>query len=155
MRKLTLMFCGAALVAACGGAADSEMPADSMTAAGTMAATISLGDVAGSWDVRVLPEVGDSLLTTFKLAATGTEAGWTMTFEGRDPIPLHVMPPAGDSIILHAGPYMSALRDSVMVTTENVVRIVDGKLMGHFRARYQTTGPDSITVGRTEGTRGM
>lgn len=138
----------------CGGAQDqTEMPADS--AAETVApAGISLADVAGTWTVRAMPEGSDSVLITYQLVATSETSGWTMTLPDRpEPIPLHVMSVAGDSIVAHAGPYASALRPGVTVSTESVVRLQNGMLVGRTIARYAGATPDSVLVVRLEGQR--
>jgi len=60
---------------------------------------------------------------------------------------------AGDSIVADAGPYESALRKGVKVTTHSVFRLQDGKLVGTTVAHYATKGADSVLNLRSEGTR--
>jgi hypothetical protein len=128
---------------------------DTMQAAGTTMNMISLADVAGMWDLKVMQEMGDSVLITSTLTATADTTGWSLEFPNMAPVGLHVMPAMGDSIVVHAGPYSSALRSGVMVTTEMVTRLLDGRIVGTFVARYTTTTPDSVLRGRIEGTRKM
>lgn len=156
MKKSTpLLLLAAAMFVACERTHDS--PADSgqgtSAAPNTMAApALSYADVAGKWNVKLMPAVGDSVLMTYEVTATADSTGWTTTFPGRPPISMHVMPPTGDSIVTHMGPYESALRKGVQVTTTAVLRIRDGKLMGTADARY-STAPDSVVKFRMEGTR--
>ena len=80
------------------------------------------------------------------------DAGWTLHFPKRPPVP--TTPTAdGDSIVADAGPYESALRKGVKVTTHSVFRLKDGKLVGTTVAHYATKGADSVLNLRSEGTR--
>ena len=116
-------------------------------------AAISLADVAGKWQVRATPESGsDTSVTEYVLNATGDTSGWTITFPKRPVVPMRVMVD-GDSIISTAGPFQSVRRKSVQVTTNNVFRLQNGRLVGTTVARYTTRGPDSVLRLRTEGTR--
>jgi hypothetical protein len=58
-------------------------------------------------------------------------------------------------VVTHAGPYESVLRPGVMVTTENVMRLVNGMLEGHTVAHYsgEGVGADSVLRVRTLGRR--
>jgi hypothetical protein len=143
---MALLCCAALLV----GCASYEEQAETETAE---VSVISLADVAGVWMMEALPETGDSALVTYEMLATGNTEGWTVTFPQRDPIPARVVAVEGDSIIVEVGPYESALRDGVMVTTRSVVRVLDGELSGTFEARYETTEADSVLHGRQRGTR--
>jgi hypothetical protein len=148
MRRFTLLCC-AVLLAGCAPAeeqAEMDMPESP---------TIALADVAGTWDMQALPETGDSALVTYTIVATDNMEGWTMTFPDREPIPITVTSVDGDSIMSEVGPFPSALRDNVMVTTYSVMRLVDGNLTGTFVARYDTMEADSVLYGRHMGTRGM
>lgn len=148
MRKMLLTLSAVGLVA-CGGG--EEMPADEPAAA--MATPLAFADLAGTWNMQTMGETSDSVLVTFTINATADANGWTMTFPGRDPIPLMVAVD-GDSLIMDAGPYASALRpDSAMTTLRSVSRLENGMLMGAFVAHYQTTMPDSVMRGRTHGTK--
>lgn len=140
--KRIVVLCCAALLVGCG---PGEQPA--------MEATISLADVAGTWSVEALPEMGDSALVTYQMVATDNTEGWTVTFPDRDPLPVQVVAVEGDSIITETGPYESLLREGVMVTTRSVTRMQDGNLIGTFVAHYETMGADSVLQGRQRGTR--
>jgi hypothetical protein len=59
----------------------------------------------------------------------------------------------GDSIGVHAGPYESVLRKGVQVTSESVVRLQNGKLVGTARGHYTGGGPDPVRRLRIDGTR--
>jgi hypothetical protein len=154
MRCFTLC-CAVTVLAGC---ARSEQQAAKDTTAAAMSAgvpssTISLADVAGTWAMRGVTEDGKSTVVNYELVATPDNSGWTINFPKRDPIPMHVVAVAGDSIVLEAGPYESVLRKGVQVTTHSVARLQDGHLVGTVVARYTTTGPDSVVQLRFEGTR--
>ncbi len=129
------------------------------SAAGSMAATpaapapISLGAVAGRWDMRAVPESGDTTATTYVMTATADSTGWMMAFPDRAPVKLRLVSVGGDSIVAEAGPYASVRRRGVQVTTHSVMRMQGDRLVGHTTAHYKTTGPDSVLQLRTEGTR--
>ena len=113
---------------------------------------ITLGDVAGHWKVRALAVDRDTVLTTYELWTSTDKGAWKIKFDNRpDTIPIRVLGVAGDSIMIQAGPYHSALRET-MVTTRTTLRLRDGKLFGRSTARYEGSPPDSIRV-RTEGVR--
>jgi hypothetical protein len=141
-----LLCCAVAAFAGCAGGEQQE--------AAQEAATLALADVAGKWSVAAMPEGSDSVLITTEVNATATTEGWTQVLPGRDPFPLHVVV-GGDSVVTHAGPYESVLRPGVMVTTENVMRLVNGMLEGHTVAHYsgEGVGADSVLRVRTLGRR--
>lgn len=116
-------------------------------------ATISLADVAGTWNVRSKIEGSDSTAVTYKMITTADRSGWSVTFPNREPIPVRVVAVEGDSIMSEAGPFESALRKGVQVSTKVVSRLQDGKLVGTTVARYQVTGPDTVARLHFEGTR--
>ena len=96
---------------------------------------------------------GDSTLLTYELVTTSDTTGWVAHFPNRDPVPVHVVAVAGDSIITEQEPFESVLRKGVQVTARGVVRLQDGKLVGITTARYSAPGPDSVVLRRIEGTR--
>ncbi len=156
MRGITLL-CSVALFIAC--AKTESPPADTMAVAPAAApeaaptpAPISLKDVAGKYDVTGKNEAGDSTLVTYELNTTDTTA-WTLTFPKRKPIPQRIVSVAGDSIILEAGPYESAITKGVQVRTHTVYRLQNGKLVGRTVARYDTKGPDTLRIIMSEGVR--
>lgn len=113
---------------------------------------ITLADVAGHWKVRALALDSDTVLTTYQLWTSEDTGAWKIKFDNRpDTIRIRVLGVAGDSIMIQAGPYHSALREA-MVTTRTTLRMRDGKLFGRSTARYEGSTPDSIRV-RTEGVR--
>ena len=147
--------CCAVLIAACAG--DKSATNDSAAGTVTPAAeptprAISLADVAGKWNMRAVPEAGDTTTTTYVLTATADTTGWTMTFPGGSPIPVHVRAD-GDSILIDAGPYDSVRRKGLKVRTSAVARIDGGSLVGTSVARYATTRADSVLRLRISGTR--
>jgi hypothetical protein len=143
MKRFAALCCAALLVGCA--------PADEQASMET--ATISLADVAGVWSMEALPETGDSAFVTYELVVTDDTEGWTVTFPDREPIPVRVVAVEGDSIVVDLGPFESALREGVMVSTRSVVRLQDGNLAGTFVARYETTEADSVLRGRQRGTR--
>ena len=139
------------LIAACAktdkAATDSAAPA----AATVAPKTLSLADVAGTWQMRSVPLTGDTTPTTYVLTATADTTGWMITYPSGLKVPLHVMA-SGDSIIITSGKYASQRRKGVMVMTEGASRLEGGKLMGHTIAHYQGQ-KDSVLHLRTEGTK--
>lgn len=116
------------------------------------AAMLNLADVAGKWTVQGMAEGSDSVLITYELNATATTEGWTITLPGREPMALHVVT-GGDSVVTHVGPFESVLRPGTQVTTESMMRLVNGQLEGRVIAHYQTAGADSVVTLRQRGTR--
>ena len=156
MRILALSCCVVGL-AACT-SRDADVATD--TAAGAtdtapVASTLSLGDLAGTWNVTAKPESGtDTSTTRYTLKTTADTSGWTITFPDRpQPVPVRVVAVQGDSVVTEAGPFQSVRRRNVQVTTRNVLRKEGDRLVGSTRARYQTTGSDTVLVLRTEATR--
>ncbi len=149
MRRIPLVV-GLVALAACG---PKEQPAMD-TSAMAMAPTIALADVAGMWTARVMQETGDSTILTYELSASADPTAWTITFPGRPPV---AMRPTvdGDSILVEAGPYESALRKGVQVTTTGVMRLVNGELHGTTTGHYQSAGADSVARFRTVATKKM
>jgi hypothetical protein len=145
-----------ALLVAC--VRTEEEPATD-TAAGTAdvaaAPAISLADVAGRWDVTSTPESGsDTSVTRYTLTATPEMTGWTLTFPNRpQPVPVRIVAVEGDSIVTESGPFESVRRKGVQVTTRAVFRKQGDRLTGTTRARYQSSGADTVLMLRTEGMR--
>lgn len=152
MRRLGLL-CGVAILVACEKPKE-QPPADTGMAAAPApapATPISLADVAGKWTMRTMPENADTTLITYELVAGADTSGWIFNFPKRKPVPIHVTV-SGDSIITEAGPYESVLQKGVQVTTNSVIRLKDGKLVGTTIAHY-ASGADTVRLLRTEGTR--
>ncbi len=152
MRRLPCVCLAAALLG-CGGSSDQANTAADSAALAPAPAGIALADLAGIWSVQVMPENSDSVLLTYQLTATADPAGWSMKLPDRaDPIPLQIVAVQGDSIVVHAGPYSSALRQGVTVSTDGVSRLQNGMMVGRTTAHY-SAGPDSVITLRTQGTR--
>jgi hypothetical protein len=131
------------LVAACGGGEEGapEMP----EAAGPMVA-----DFAGNWQTMAMLEgTPDPVPSTLAGSADGSE--WTMTLEGRDPVPLTASI-VGDSLVLVSDPYESVLREGVMVTIRTAGVMQDGRMMGTLVATYQTPEGEQVVSGTFEST---
>ncbi len=156
MRRIALV-CSAFCLLAC--AKTESADADSAAAAAMAApapapAPLTLAEVSGTWTVRVMPDVGDSTLLTYELTATADSSGWSIKLPDRaQAIPLHMVRADADSVMTSAGPYSSALVKGVNVTTESVVRLQDGKLVGRSVAHYSVKTADSVRTLRTEGMR--
>jgi glucose/arabinose dehydrogenase len=132
--------------AAAAPAATTPAPAPAPTAA------VSLADVAGKWNMRSVPESGDSTPTNYVLTAKADSSGWTLAFPNGPTVAARVMV-SGDSIIMDAGPYSSVRRKGLQVTTHGALRKNGDRLTGTTVAHYKTSKPDSVLVLRTEGTR--
>ena len=155
MRPITILCCAVTLVAC---AKSDNTPADSPAAATPAPPPppppIKLSDVAGTWNVEGKNEAGDSTLVTYVFTATADTTGWSIKFPNRArAVPVKVLAVAGDSIVIHAGPYPSVLRKGVNVWTHGAVRLQDGKLVGNILAHYSVKTADSLRRVRTEGTR--
>jgi hypothetical protein len=138
---------------ACAKADTANTDTAAVAAAPAQPAPIMMADVAGTWDVKVMPEVGDSTLLTYEMTATGDAVGWTIKFPDRaKPEPVRVTVDA-DSIITEAGPYPSALRKGATVTVQGSLRLQDGKLVGRSVAHYSGNTADSVRTVRLEGTK--
>jgi hypothetical protein len=154
---IALCLC-AAVVTACAkkdeAAVDtSSMAASTTTTTTTAPAAVNLADVAGKWNVRAVPASGpDTTPTNSVITATATTSGWTITFPGRAAIPMRVTVD-GDSIMTEAGPYPSVRRKGVQVTTNGVMRLQGGSLVGNTTAHFKVKTPDSVMVLTTTGTR--
>jgi hypothetical protein len=158
------LICAAAILAGCGKPAsrapDEHAAMDTSAQAGPAAqaapapeATISLADIAGKWKMRTTDESGGHPVEAV-LNATADSSGWTMTAPKRKPVPVRVVAVAGDSIVTESGPYESFILKGVQVTTRNVSRLQDGKLVGVTEAHYALKdGRDSVARRPSVGTR--
>jgi hypothetical protein len=127
-------------------------PADTAALAVTPDASAA-PNYAGNWTVQVMPAEKDSVLLTYDLVTTADRSGWKMTLPGREVMEPRVVHMDNDSVVVENGPYSSALRKNVMVTTRSVMRMEGDKLTGTTIARYDTKGADSVVNLRTVGTR--
>jgi hypothetical protein len=161
MRRSTMVLvplcCAVAAAAACG---KSDTPAVDTTTTPAAAtppappppAALTLGDVAGKWNMRAVPDSGDTTATTYVLTASADSAAWSMQYPNGQKVAVHPTA-SGDSIILHAGPYPSVRRKGMQVTTDGVMRRQGDKLVGTTVGHYKTTRPDSVLHLHTEGTK--
>lgn len=148
--KLALALAGTLFLLGCGGAADE---ADDETVADTTAEVevgITLDDIAGTWNMRSVPESGDTTATESQLVATSTDV--TILLADRDPV-LGRTVVAGDSIVVEAGPYESVRRPGTQVWTHAVYRLEGDQLVGTVIAHYETAGADSVLRLHSEGMR--
>lgn len=114
---------------------------------------LTLADVEGNWDVNVKNDA-DSILTSYSFAAPADTSKWTMTFTGRkDALPVQILAMAGDSISTRVGPYSSALRKNVKVTTDATYRVSGGKLSGTAVGHYSVKTADSVVTFKLDGTK--
>jgi hypothetical protein len=151
MRRLSLVV-AAVTLAACG---TKEQPAADTSAAAAPPPGISLSDVAGTWTAKVMRMDSDSVILTYDMTASADPTAWTITFPGgRPPVPVRAMAD-GDSIVTDAGPFESALRKGVQVTTHGAFRLVNGELVGQTTAHYQVKTADSVVTLRTIATKKM
>lgn len=156
--RLTIALSTAVVVAvACSKneAASKDTSAPAAAAAPTPAppAAFSFADAAGKWQVRATPESGkDTTPTNYVLTATADTAGWMIEFPSGVKVPLHVMV-SGDSLMVNTPSFASQRRKNVKVSTESVLRLQNGKLLGMSVAHYVNAGADSVLRLRTEGTK--
>jgi hypothetical protein len=157
MHRCTRLAIGMALVAACvkadNRASDSAAGTVDTAAMAPAPKVFTLADVAGKWNVTTKPTTGtDTTSTNYVLTATADTTGWTITFPGKAPIPVHAQV-AGDSVTTVAGPFAGVRRKGLMVTTNGSFKLQDGKLVGTTVAHYKTTKADSVITLHTEGSR--
>jgi len=148
---------GAAVLAGCAKKDDAAVDTTADTAAVTTAppapTPVNLADVAGKWNMRSVPTSGpDTTTTNSVMTATSNTSGWTRTFPGRAPIPMRVSVD-GDSIMAETGPYPSVRRKGVQVTTNSVMRLEGGNLVGRSTSHFQVKTADSVLVSTVTGTR--
>jgi hypothetical protein len=154
MRRLALLCCAAILVAC---EKPKEQPPADTTAAMAPApepaapAPLSLGEVAGTWTVQVKVQGSDSVVLTYDMIADSS-GSWTLNLPKHKPVKATAKAD-GDSIMADAGPYESALRKGLMVKTNGVYRLKDGKMVGTTIAHYATKGADSVLTLTVESTR--
>lgn len=149
--RLCLVLVGGLLALGCerepSGDANENQAADTVAAA----PTISLAAVAGTWDMRSVPETGaDTTATVYQIQATAD--GWTLFLPDRDPIEAAVTT-SGDTILVDAGPFESVRREGLMVSTHSAFRLDGDRLVGTTIAHYETSEVDSVLRLHVEGTR--
>ena len=159
LTRFTLACSTVILVAAC---AKSDAPVTDTAAASAAAtpapapaasAALSLADLAGTWNMRAVPESGpDTIGTSVVFNTTSDTTGWTMTLPSGEKTALHPVV-AGDSVVVTSDTYSSARRKGVKTVIVSTLRLRDGKLTGTTVAHYQNAGPDSVLRLRTEATK--
>ena len=148
MRR-TLMFCAVLLI----GCAKSEPPA-STTPETAAPATLSLADVAGTWEGTFTAVGNDTALGMIELNATGEPTGWSMKVaNAKTPTEWTTVPATsvvveGDAVAVDAGPFPSVLRPGQEVSTRTVYRLEGGNLVGTIEAKYAATN-ETITLSTT------
>jgi hypothetical protein len=149
--RLCLVLAGGLLVFGCERETTEEATEEQAADTVASAATISLADVAGTWDMRSVPETGpDTTATVYQIQVTTD--GWTLLLPDREPIEADATT-SGDSIIVHAGPYESVRRAGITVRTHSTLRLEGDRLMGTTIAHYETSDADSVLQLHVEGTR--
>ena len=150
--RFFVSLCCAAVVAGCS-KPDAPPAQDTTAVAAPAPAPINLAEIAGKWTVRTMAENSDSVLVTSEMTVTADTSGWMTMIPGRPAMATRVIEVAGDSIVTEFGPFESVLRPGVQVTTRNIMRLRDGRLVGTLIARYPTAGADSVVRLRLEATR--
>lgn len=130
-----------------------EPAADTAAVAAEPAPAPAPVSYAGAWTVTVMPEANDSVLLTYKLETTADKTGWKLTLPGRAAMEPRVISMDNDSVVVENGPYSSALKKNVQVTTHSAMHMEGDKLVGTTIAHYSTKGPDSVRVLRTVGSK--
>lgn len=116
------------------------------------AARTDLTRFVGIWNTVVFDSAGDTI-SPARVEVTGDGTTWSSTFPGRDPIAMHVVAAAGDSVVLRSDPYASVLDPGVQVTSENVIRVAGDEMVGTWLSHRSVTGPDSVLSGPIRGAR--
>jgi hypothetical protein len=132
--------------------ADTTTPAAAPAPAPAPAApTISLADVAGTWEGKVMPMDKDTTLATTTVVATATKDGWTMKLSNGASVPLTVGEVAGDSIIVTAADFKSAVKKGAQVKSiHSIYKLQNGKLVSVTHATYSDGATATF---RTESTK--
>jgi glucose/arabinose dehydrogenase len=147
--KLAIALAGVVLLGCAQEEAETDEAATDTTAM-EETATFSLSDVAGTWNMRAVPQTGDTTPTIYQVEATADS--WTLFLPDREPMVAQTSV-SGDSIIVDAGPYESVRRAGVQVTTHGVFRLEGDRLIGTTVAHYTTADADSVLRLDVEGTR--
>lgn len=149
-------LCITVVLAACAKAdapaVDSSGAMNPVAPATPAPATISLSEVAGTWNSVARPADGtDTTSTASTLTATADTTGWSVTVGGQK-IPVHVRVD-GDSVMITSEPYNSVRRKGAKVVTTGVHRLVGGKLVGTTIAHYDVKTADSVLRLTVESTK--
>ena len=132
-----------ALLVACGpkeGADDVAMDSTPVM----QPAALTAADVSGTWNYEVRPMDSDSVITTGTSVISADGMTVTQTATGGEPA-TGTVTLNGDQMTTVVGPYGSALRPGVMVTTTGNYRLEGGQVVGTVTARYAgVTTADSV-----------
>jgi hypothetical protein len=157
----SVLACCAFVIAACAKKENAAVDSSSVVASTTASTTnsnsvptpINLADVAGKWNMRSVPASGtDTTPTNYVLTATNSTSGWTITLPGRKPMAIQVVA-EGDSVVTTSPQYASVRRKGVQVSTNGVLRLQNGDLVGQTKAHYRVKTADSVMLMYTSGTR--
>ena len=119
-----------------------------------VAAEPAAPSIAGSWAFNVMPADRDTVLSTYTLVTTNDQNGWTLTFPGREPIPVRVVSMSNDSIVTETGPFESSVYKGVKTNLVHTNLHWEGdRLVGTGIAHYDRKTADSVVNLRQEGTR--
>jgi hypothetical protein len=147
MRSFAILL-SSFIIVGCAGEAetDAEMSAEPEAMAPT-----SVADFAGTWQNSVTLEgVADPIPSTTTGSASGTD--WTMTLEGRDPVPLQVSM-SGDSLITQSAEYESILRPGVRTTVRSAILMQGDSWTGPIVVTYRTDAGEEVVNGTISGSR--
>jgi len=108
-------------------------------------------DFAGTWDAVTTLD-GTPTPVPSRLASTPQGGGWTMTLEGRDPVPMRVSL-VGDSLVLISDPYESILREKEEVQVRTAAVLSAGGMEGKLIATYNSPAGQQVVMGTIRATR--
>jgi hypothetical protein len=141
----------AVLLVACGGNEEADVALDSVPVMSPPAVTAA--DLSGTWSYEVRTMDSDSVITTGQSVFSADGMSVTQTATGGQPA-TGTVSLNGEVITTSVGPYPSALRPGVMVTTTGDYRLAAGQITGTATARYQgVTTADSVLQLRVTMTR--
>lgn len=148
----TAEIIGACLIATIATAAcgrDARDTTDSVAGAVAAPGMVALDEVAGTWNVRTIPDSAAEAVVVYVLAAKADTSGWTVTFPGREAVPVRAWA-QGDSVIVE-GTYEGG-RGGAQEATHTVLRLHGDSLVGTAIAR-RAAGADSVVRRRVVATR--
>lgn len=145
--RFVVALLAVAAVAAC--APKEEATPDSAAAA--VAATPTLSDFTGTWQVS---SVLEGTPDTVKSSLTGSADGstWTLSLEGRPNIAVTASM-SGDSLVTQSAEYESVLRKGVMVSVRTAGVMSGGMLTGTVIATYKTPTGAQVVNGTFTATK--
>jgi hypothetical protein len=75
------------------------------------------------------------------------------TFPNCRPVPVRITGMSGDTLVAETDWFESSVRKGLQAQSNIRYWMQEGKLVGRNVVRYKTTGPDTLRVFTTEGTR--